>query len=439
MSVAFSVDDILRRKYSTIESLIANPICRGYLLQFSESQFNSENLNFVSEVDRFRDIFFAVDKDLWSMHWMDIDKKVENDEREGKLVLSTWPSAVNLIAAKIFIDKILDEYILDHAHNQVCISKQFILKMKKRISLLHLYGPHVFEEACIDPIKTMKKDVLPRFLHSNISRTMILSLASCDPLPPASNLSLPPPSKYVLRSNPVEYFTDERKFSLVQLLQGEVLYTNFRVFLERIVCSENLICVRMIDYFEELKSAKNDKDADGQAWIIYQYFVAPGSAFEVSTLYLDRKNLMQQLASPRKGMFAKVRNSAYYVLKTNFELFTTSEDYKALGKIMRFAKLALDRFENNQLDPTEVGCFEPFLEIIRTRSNSSEYNGSVGFRSRTNSAEFDGGSPKIFRIKNLKSKETTKRPESVETSGCRGDPDFSSFVYDSALSAKIHK
>jgi hypothetical protein len=75
---------------------------------------------------------------------------------------------------------------------------------------------------------------------------------------------------YIYRSNPVEYFTDERKFSLAQILQGEVLYTNFRIFLEKNVCSENLMCVRMIDYFEELKNAKDDKEANEHAWIIYQ-------------------------------------------------------------------------------------------------------------------------------------------------------------------------
>jgi hypothetical protein len=307
MTVDSTLDEVLKRRYSSIESIIENPICRGFFLKFSESQFNSENINFVTAVDHFRDTFFAVDKNMWSANWRDIDSEVAYDDENGNFVPFIWKSAVNMVAAKIHIENILEEYVLDHAQHQVCISEQFILKTKKRINLLHLYGPHVFEEAVLDPIKTMKKDVLPRFLQSNVFRAMIQSLASCDTLPPASNLSLPPPTKWVLRSNPVEYFIDGREFTLVQLLQGEVLYTNFRVFLERHICSENLICVRMIDYFEELKSAGDDKLADEFSWTIYQYFVAPGSAYEVCTMYSDRKTLMERLAVPRKGIYA------YYV------------------------------------------------------------------------------------------------------------------------------
>jgi hypothetical protein len=374
--VPLSEDD-LKSRYSTIEALIENPICRGYLLKFSESQYNSENINFVTAVDHFRDEFFNVDKDMWSANWRDIDSEVAYDEEEGNLLSDKWNSAVNKIAAKIHVNNILEEYILDNAQHQVCISKDFILKTKKRINLLQIYGPHVFEEAVLDPIKTMRKDVLPRFLQSKVFITMILSLASCDPLPPASNLSLPPPSKYVLRSNPVEYFIDGREFSLPQMLQGEVLYTNFRVFLERHFCSENLICVRMIDYYEELKSAKEDRMADEFAWTIYQYFVAPGSVFEVSTMYSDRKKLMETLAVPRKGMFSKVRSAAYAVLKINFVLFANSDDYMNLGRIMRFAKINLDRLENNQsMDPVDAGCFA-MMEIIRSRSGSVDSTDSV--------------------------------------------------------------
>ena len=37
---------------------------------------------------------------------------------------------------------------------------------KRRIELFDLYGPEVFSEALLDPIKTMHKDVLPRYLVS---------------------------------------------------------------------------------------------------------------------------------------------------------------------------------------------------------------------------------------------------------------------------------
>jgi hypothetical protein len=411
MSDASTLEDVLRRTYSSIESIIENPICRGYLLKFSESQFNSENINFVSAVERFRDTFFAVDRNMWTSNWRDIDREVAYDEEKGNVLSDTWNSAINVISVKIHIDLILEEYVLDHAQHQICLSGQIVSRTKKRMNLLHLYGPFVFDEAVLDPIKTMKKDVLPRFLQSKDFRTMIDSVASCDPLPPASNLSLPPPTKYVLRSNPVEYFIDGREFTLVQLLQGEVLYTNFRVFLERNHCSENLICVRMIDYFEELKSKKDDLEADEFAWTIYQYFVAPGSCFEVCTMYSDRKNVMEALAVPRKGMFSKVRTSAYDVLKTNFSFFEKSDDYRALGKIMRFAKIKLDRIENTPpLEPVDPGCFS-VMEILRSRSSSMDSMESLNSKGRQNGSR--------SMQKDVGSKSTNKE-ESV---------DFTSYVY----------
>ena len=67
----------------------------------------------------------------------------------------------------------------------------------KRIKLFHLYGPEVFEEACLDPIKTMRKDILPRFCRSPIYESMIHRLASCDPPPATSYLHVPTPVGWI--------------------------------------------------------------------------------------------------------------------------------------------------------------------------------------------------------------------------------------------------
>jgi hypothetical protein len=368
MPSAIPSDDVLKSKYSTIESLIENPICRGYLLKFSESQFNSENINFITAVDHFRDEFFFIDKDMWSTNWRDIDSEVAYDEKNGNLLSDTWNSGVNMMAIETNIDNILHEYVLDHAPHQVCISQQFILKTKKRISLLPLYGPHVFEEAVIDPIKTMSKDVLPRFLQSNDFLAMINNLACCDPLPPASIMKLPPPKKNVLNNNPLEYFTLDRQFTLEQMLIAEVLYHFFRVYLEQFHCAENLLCVRMIDYFEELKGKKLDEEADEFAQDIYRYFVAPGSVYEISTMSKDRKNLMETLAVPKLGMFYKLRSSAYVVLEVNFIQFQGSDEYKELGKIMRTVKQNMVNYA--KLDSMNGGC-SAVTEILRTGLKSS--------------------------------------------------------------------
>jgi hypothetical protein len=382
MPSATSSDDVLnvlRRRYSTIESLIENPICRGYLLKFSESQFNSENINFITAVDHFRDEFFNVDKDMWSASWRDIDSEVENSEKEGKLFSDTWNSEVNMMAIKTNIDNILHEYIFDHAQHQVCISKCFISKTMKRIELLPLYGPHVFEESTVDPIKTMSKDVLPRFLRSNDFVAMINNLAFCDPLPPASSMKLTPPKKNLLNNNPLEYFTVDREFTLVQMLIAEVLFHFFRVYLEQLYCAENLLCVRMIDFFEELKSKNFDEEADEFAQDIYRYFVAAGSVYEISTMSKDRKNIMETLAVPKLGMFSRVRAAAYVVLEVNFVQFQGSGVYRELGRIMRTVKENMVNYA--QLNSTDAGCFS-VMEILRSKSYSIDTKGASPVDSR---------------------------------------------------------
>jgi uncharacterized membrane protein len=236
-----------------------------------------------------------------------------------------------------------------------------------------LYGPHVFEEAVIDPIKTMSKDVLPRFLQSNDFLTMITNLTSCDPLPPASMIKLPPPKKHVLNNNHLEYFTLDREFTLVQMLIAEVLYHFFRVYLERFLCSENLLCVRMIDYFEELKSKDNHIEANEVAWTMYHFFIAPGSVYEVSIMYSDRKTLMETLAMPKAGMFSRVRSNSYIILEVNFVQFQASAEYRDLGRIMRTVKLNMIRAGNygNLAPPPDAGCF-PVMDILNTRSGSND-------------------------------------------------------------------
>jgi hypothetical protein len=247
----------LKMQYSSIESVVNNPICTGYFLQLCRSQFSSENINFVTEVDRFRDMF-EVDKDMWKSPYRDIDYEVEREEIScSRSVAFAWRSSVDLDVVQDRMNKIVDNYISDDAPHQVCLSREYIKNTMRRIKSVDLYGPKVFDEAIIDSLKTLKRDLLPRFLRSILFDKMIDNLSDCDPLPSGSELVVPPPDKYVLRINPVSYFTDDRAFSLAQLLQGQVLYTNFRWFLEKNFCSENAISVRMIDHFEELMLAGN--------------------------------------------------------------------------------------------------------------------------------------------------------------------------------------
>lgn len=359
-------------KYSSIESVISNPICCGYLLQFCEAQHNSENVRFFLEVDEFRDMFAAdKDKDIWEYGFEEIDNQVKfleyarNDEgsKNNILVNGSWPSSFDKSAAINKINVILHKYLNNDSHSQVCISDPLIEQTLKRIRLLHLYGPEVFEEATREPIKTMKKDILPRFLSSDIFRRMIANVASCEPTPPpASDLKVPPPESWLLTISSLDDLPDTRRFQLDEVLNCLQLYNEFLTFLRQRVSSENLICVRMISIFEELMINNELSAAGKQAWKIYQYFVAPGAAFEVSINHIHRKHVMLEMAAPTKGMFNRIRTSIYHTLRGNFDSFMLTEQYAGLGKLMREQKLDINKLQGGGANgdvgqSSYVGCF----------------------------------------------------------------------------------
>lgn len=70
-----------------------------------------------------------------------------------------------------------------------------LLHLKKRLENLHLYASTVFDETLLDPIKTLKKDALPRFVVSPFYRDMQQRLATLRPLPAMNTLSLALPGK----------------------------------------------------------------------------------------------------------------------------------------------------------------------------------------------------------------------------------------------------
>ena len=51
---------VIKQHFSTIESMVENNLCCGYLLRFCQREFTAENLLFIMEVDDYRD-FFAGD------------------------------------------------------------------------------------------------------------------------------------------------------------------------------------------------------------------------------------------------------------------------------------------------------------------------------------------------------------------------------------------
>ena len=381
----------IRKKYVTIQSIIGHPICCGYLMKFCMKECNSESLNFVLEVDELRDSFVP-DNDSWHLGWKELDKMVMTHEKlvglrsnqgvtdfgdtanvPGKILNEgVWASVTDKTAAITKANEIVEKYLSHDSLTQVCISETFIKRTMKRLGLIHLYGPEVFEEACIEPIKTMKKDILPRFLVSDVAARMVFNVASCEPhTPPASELIVPPPKSRLLTITSLESFREDRQFNLDEIVNCLQLYNEFYAFLKKCQSSENLICVRMIKIYEELMTLLNLMAAGLQAWKIYQYFVAPGGAYEVSIHCSHRKLIQLGMALPKQGLFKNLYRSAYEMLKVNFSTFARTPEYAGLGKLMRGHKIEVDRVQR-LANSSALGCFG-FGGISETPSDDSEY------------------------------------------------------------------
>ena len=336
--------------YLTIDELLSNPLTAGYLLIFCQSQYNSENLNFIMEVDDYRDQFLG-DRDLWkSVRWKDIDTSMSSSTAvtattDHDISSSSWVSVADKVTIEGIMNEIYDRYLCDDSSTQVGSSKEIQQRTRQRMKHVHLYGPYVFDEACLDPIKTMKKDILPRFLLSNVYRRMVQDVTMCEPPPPASDLKVPPPGCRLLTNASMDHFHDSRRFTLEEIIGCLQLYNVFLAFLRRRVCAENLICVPMIAIFED--QMHEDELVEGQATAlkIYRYFVAPGSAFEVSLQHAKRKHVMRDIAQPKPHIFEFVRRSAYDQLKIHFEQFLQTPDYAHLSELMRNAKLELTQVQ----------------------------------------------------------------------------------------------
>jgi hypothetical protein len=67
---------------------------------------------------------------------------------------------------------IWDTYLCERASTQICVPSLIFDNTIKRLKLLNLYGPHVFDETMIDPMKTLAKDIYPRFIVSEYFREL---------------------------------------------------------------------------------------------------------------------------------------------------------------------------------------------------------------------------------------------------------------------------
>ena len=347
----------IKNKYSTMKATIENPICCGFLLKFCESQHNSENLSFILDVVDYREIFFE-DTKVWNSDWklIDITTKISDGNTVDDVISSgaetehgqgLWDSTVNQSTANLKAEFVYSKYLKEEANNPVCTSNCLRSRTEKRMKLLNLYGPTLFDEAWIDHIKTLEKDIFPRFKTSAIAEEMNLFMALCDPPPPAIELRIPPPGNLLLMISSIDSFSDARKFTLEEIIGCEGLYLRFLDYVQTHKGKEKnssaLKCIRKIDIFEQLMYMNCVRDAADQANEVFKYFVIEKSAHEIIIPHKDRNQIMMSSAVPKKGMYDKLRNVAIEILKIEFNVYKDTSAYYELAAGMRSQKIEMGK------------------------------------------------------------------------------------------------
>ena len=339
----------------TINGLLLNPIKSGYLLSFSQSEYNSENMVYVLHIDKFKDLVsdFKAWPDEMSYHSIDasIEGFSEMRRTESPVLLiggeDKWPSAKKPFTQyEKAVKDIWDTYLSSSAPNQICMPARVLSNTLLRIENLHLYGPNVFDETLIDPVKTLKSDVLPRFLASPYCSELRRYQTELYPLPAAASLSLRLPGVAPTTLWPDEKITAEnlRAMTMIEVFHDAIVYKAFLEYGKVSFSDENVLFGRALSIFRCLWAHKDPSivgcppEAKDMAWIIFRYFICPGAPFEISLTYRRRKDMMQLLADPQASMFAVIEKSVFKVLRAMYSTYSFTPRFEELIPLILEAK-----------------------------------------------------------------------------------------------------
>mmetsp|Transcript_16614 Transcript_16614/g.25006 ORF Transcript_16614/g.25006 Transcript_16614/m.25006 type:complete len:356 (-) Transcript_16614:529-1596(-) len=315
------------KDFVCVQNFLDDPICTGYILKFSTSEFNAENMEYIIACVEYTDLFLH-DLGSWKSNWKIIDEELAC--KEGEDIPFQWPSCiVSLDKVQKKIDDIYSTFISSDAPSEVCLSTGVLNRTAERVKRVDLYGPHVFGESIREPVTTVKRDIIPRFLKSNLYGEMVARKTSLINTPPAESLTVPLPTLNIHDKYTKEELANNPSFSLTEVLSCGLLYERFLQYCVSVVSSENVLCFQMITHFEGLlPSDENYKD---MAWDIYRYFVIEGAALEVSVESSVRKEICINLPSPHSKIFDAVKQSAYACIETAFNSFRLTPEYVSLG------------------------------------------------------------------------------------------------------------
>jgi hypothetical protein len=370
----------------SIHDLIHDPICSGYLFNYCAAVFCSENIRFVMEIDRFKD-YFQSDTQTWSKSWkrvdldLKLDKLFRNSSCTKELIeeieqlmdsdalvpAKTWPSpkVSNVVVANM-IRHIWDTFLSDKAKTQICMPSQTLVNTLVRMKYAHLYGKEVFYEALNDPIKTIFRDIHPRFRNSEYMHKLRARMQEISTLPPSSQLFIPQLPNVMCDRYTVDELKAGVNFTIDDMLEDRVCYREFFRYLQKCIVSENLRFMRCVRLFKDYISSDRAEDkvyGVEWAWTLYKFFLAPYSAYEISVAHNVRRDIMRQLASPDFATFNVVERPTLALLKVHYNNFKSKPEYEKISAVLLAHKefgsseSGIDDEKAMRKASTGFGCF----------------------------------------------------------------------------------
>lgn len=339
-------------QWALFNEIVEDGMLTGYLLQFCRESYCAENFEFLLAVKKFHYLFAA---DSWT-EWQSLDRAQPSDALYTDSI-KEFDSMCN-DALKSRIEKEMENIwatYLDptNASAEVCLPYDVVENTKRRMKEYKAYGPDVFAEATLEPSKCLVRDIMPRYMTSEQYEDMLEKKQARLNLPDANKLVIPAPS--IRNRVKIDLSSPEMMQAYINTIDNYVtdcvLYNQLLTYLKRIIASENLLVLRAIDVFEHCMVTPEEEElAIDIAWIIYNYFLSIGSAYEISISKAMLYDISRKMCLVESGMFAGVVASTRAVLEEHLSQFRTSPEYGEIPELLKLRDASIA--SGNDVDST---------------------------------------------------------------------------------------
>lgn len=456
---------------SSTEKLVYDPLCSGFLFKFCKAHYCAENISFLLDIDRYRD-YFSNEESAWeNKSWKEIDTELGLTAQSSTLSIDikgdlmdplsaghlisaeTWPSQkIEPEVVEGMIKMIWGKFLSDAAPDQICLPSSVLANTVKRLTLIHKYGKEVFQEATVDPLKTIQRDIAPRFLSSPDYVKYVERLKELQEPPCSVTIQIPSLGNTVNLNYSKSVISKKNvNFALDEFLNDRTMYGEFLKYLNRSVASENLRFLRAIQHFKEQIKSNEVQLRSGAvdlAFKIHLNFIMDSAPYEICITEQCKRDIMRQLAEPVINTFDVAEKSAMDAIKIHYESYKSSKDFSALYDVIldkydsmkstrrtpRNSGTASSHNNNSNNNSTATTNIGGGIHSSKNSSNSSSgagaplgrtksgivFKGTVGTAGSTTTAEEHGGP----RLKPVDPQQQLQRPMLINQQQQQQNPAF---------------